>query len=411
MPWPEAKRKLFGIFHSNSPYVADLLNKLSKMLWPRKSPKNQKSAQLAAVREISRAIAEARDLDDTLELITRRTTEVMHVDSCSIYLYNKSRDKLMLAATTGLKKAGIGKVYLPYGAGLTGWVARHRQTVAITDAFADKRFYHIMGSGESKFPSLMAMPLVSHGKVIGAANVQTVASHEFTEDEIELFGFITELAAIALEKAQLAHSALVQEMHHRVKNNLQTIAMLLRLQMGQPKKLSPQNILNESINRVLSIATVHEILSEAGVNKVGTLDLIKRVSTTISSNMVDPEAGITISVSGDNIELSSQLGTSLALVANELLQNALEHGLAGRSQGNINITLADEGQFLQLSVRDDGRGLPPNFNPETGLGLGLEIVQTTVLEDMQGAFHIGPVEDQPGTLVQISVPMKIMTRA
>ncbi len=368
----------------------------------------QKSAQLAAVREISRAIAEARDLDDTLDLITRRTTEVMHVDSCSIYLYHKSRDKLMLAATTGLKKAGIGEVYLPRGAGLTGWVAQHRQTVAITEAFADKRFYHIIGSGESKFPSLMAMPLVSHGKVIGAANVQTATPHKFTGDEIELFGFIAELAAIALEKAQLAHTALIQEMHHRVKNNLQTIAMLLRLQMGQPKKLSPQNILNESINRVLSIATVHEMLSEAGVDKIGTLDLIKRVSSTISSNMVNPEANIAVSVSGDNIELSSQLATSLALVANELLQNALEHGLAGRNQGHINITLTDKGQFLQLSVYDDGRGLPPNFNPKTDLGLGLEIVQTTVTEDLAGVFHIGPARDGPGSLIQITLPDEAM---
>lgn len=370
-----------------------------------------KSDQLAAVREISRAIAEARDLDDTLDLITRHTSEVMHVDSCSIYLYNQTRDKLVLAATTGLKKDGIGKVFLPHGAGLTGWVAQHRQTVAVTDAFADKRFYHVVGSGESKFSSLMAMPLVSHGKVIGAANVQTAATHEFTEDEIELFGFITELAAIALEKAQLVHTALVQEMHHRVKNNLQTIAMLLRLQMERPKKLSPQNILNESINRVLSIATVHEMLSEAGVDEVGTLDLIKRVAATISSNMVDPAANINVSVAGDNIKLTSQVATSLALVANELLQNALEHGLAQRQHGNVAITLTDRGQSLQLCVRDDGRGLPPNFNPETDLGLGLEIVKTTVTEDMEGSFDISPAHPQPGALVQISVPKKIMAGA
>jgi two-component sensor histidine kinase len=369
----------------------------------------QKSAQLAAVREISRAIAEARDLDETLDLITRHTTEVMHVESCSIYLYNKTRDKLVLAATTGLKKEGIGKMSLPHGAGLTGWAAEYREPVAITNAFKDPRFYRILGSGESKFPSLMARPLVSHNKVIGAVNVQTTTPHEFTEDEIELFGFITELAAIALEKAQLVHTATIQEMHHRVKNNLQTIAMLLRLQMGQQeKKLSPQNILNETINRVLSIAIVHEMLSEAGVDKVGTLDLIRRVSTTISTNMVNPEANITISVTGDNVELSSQRATSLALVANELLQNALEHGMAGRNEGHISITLAHTGKHLKLNVGDDGHGLPPDFNPDTDLNLGLDIVRATVTEDMQGQFDIGPVDPPPGTLVQITLPMKVI---
>jgi two-component sensor histidine kinase len=368
----------------------------------------QKTAQLAAVREISRAIAEAQDLDDTLGLITRRTTEIMHVDSCSIYLYNSAGDKLILAATTGLNKAGIGEVFLPRGAGLTGWAAANRKPVAVTEAFADKRFYHIVGSGESKFPSLMARPLVSHGKVIGAANVQTVSSHTFSEDEMELFGFITELAAIALEKAQLVHTALVQEMHHRVKNNLQTIAMLLRLQMDQHQKLSPQNILNETINRVLSIATVHEILSEAGVDQVGTLDLIGRVCTTIASNMINPAADIEITVEGDNIELPSQSATSLALVTNELLQNALEHGLAHHSRGHIAITLTRDGEQLRLSVRDDGRGLPADFDPQTDLGLGLEIVRATVTEDLQGTFQLRPADPEPGTVVQIAVPARIL---
>jgi len=365
----------------------------------------QKNAQLAAIREISRAIAEAQDLNDTLDLITRRTTEVMHVESCSIYLYNQTRDKLVLAATTGLNKAGIGEFYLPHGAGLTGWAAEHRQVVAVTNAFEDGRFYRILGSGESKFPSLMAMPLVSRDKVIGAANVQTTARHDFSEDEIELFSFITELAATALEKVQLVHAAVVREMHHRVKNNLQTIAMLLRLQMSQEKKLAPHDILNETINRVLSIATVHEILSEAGVDKAGALDLIKRMSTTISNNMVNPAANITITVTGDNIELPSQRATSLALVANELLQNALEHGMAGRSQGKIDIKLVGKKGQLRLSVSDNGRGLPADFNMETNLGLGLEIVRTSILEDMQGTFHLGPAANGPGTLAQITLPM------
>jgi two-component sensor histidine kinase len=368
----------------------------------------QKSAQLAAVREISRAIAEARDLAETLDLITRHTTEIMHVESCSIYLYNKTRDKLVLAATTGLKKEGIGQMSLPRGAGLTGWAAEHREPVAITNAFKDPRFFRVLGSGESKFPSLMARPLVSHNKVIGAANVQTTTPHEFTEDEIELFGFITELAAIALEKAQQVHTATIQEMHHRVKNNLQTIAMLLRLQMGQEQRLSPQNVLNETINRVLSIATVHEMLSEAGVDKVGTLDLIRRVARAISGNMVNPKANITISVTGNDVELPAQRATGLALVANELLQNALEHGMAGRDEGHIEISLAYTGKHLKLKVSDDGHGLPPDFDPDTDLNLGLDIVRTTVTEDMQGQFYIGPADPPPGAVVQIKLPMKVI---
>ena len=369
----------------------------------------QKNAQLAAVRDISRAIAQAQDLNDTLKLITRRTTEVMHVESCSIYLYNQSRDELVLAASTGLNQTGIGQYSLPRGTGLTGWAAEYRETVAIIDAVADPRFYRIIGSGETKYPSLLAMPLISRDRVIGAANIQTVERHEFSDDEVELFGIIAELAATALEKVQLVHAALVQEMHHRVKNNLQTIAMLLRLQAGQEKKLSPQDILNETINRVLSIATVHEILSEAVVDKVDVLDLIKRVSTTLASNMINPSANISITVQGDNLQLPSQRATSLALVANELLQNALEHGMAGRTQGKITVDLAYEYNHLKLSVSDDGEGLSPDFNPDTDLGLGLDIVRTSVTEDMQGKFLIGPAANGRGTVVQIVIPIGLDT--
>jgi two-component sensor histidine kinase len=368
----------------------------------------QKNAQLAAIRDISRTIAAAQDLNDTLDLITRRTTEVMSVDSCSIYLYNNVRDKLVLAASTGLNQEGIGRYFIPFGAGLTGWAAQNREAIALADAFIDPRFYRILGSGESKYPSLMSMPLVSRERVIGAANVQTKKRHEFTTEEIELFSFITELAATALEKAQLVHAALVQEMHHRVKNNLQTIAMLLQLQMGQDKKISPNEILGESINRVLSIATVHEILSEAVSDEVDVLDLIRRVSSTISSNMVNPQANISISVQGDKFQMRSQRATSLALIANELLQNALEHGLTGCPEGNIVIQLRNERKRLILRVVDDGRGLPPDFNQETDLGLGLTIVKTSVTEDLQGKLFIGPSNNGIGTTVSVSIPIRML---
>jgi two-component sensor histidine kinase len=192
-------------------------------------------------------------------------------------------------------------------------------------------------------------------------------------------------------------------MHHRVKNNLQTVAMLLRLQIGHPN-LSPQNILNETINRVLSIATVHEILSEAGTDKVGILDLLKRLVATISTNMINPTAEINISVSGDNVELDSKKATNLALIANELLQNALEHGIAGHETGNISLTLTNYTNGLKLTVVDDGQGLPTNFDIETGLGLGLEIVHSSVTEDMQGRFSINRASHAGGTEVIIDIP-------
>lgn len=366
----------------------------------------QKTAQLAAVREISRAIAEAEDLDTTLDLITRRTAEVMGVQSCSIYLYNKEGTELVLGASTGLKQTGIGSVALPRGAGLTGWAAEHGRAVAVANAKSDPRFYRVIGSGESRFASLMAMPLSARGKVIGAANVQTARPHRFTDDEIELFSFIADLAATALEKAKLVRAAVVQEIHHRVKNNLQTIAMLLRLQLAQADHLSPGDILHETINRVLSIAAVHEILAQEHHTRVGVKTLVEQVGRTVAGNMA---AGgqVRVLVTGDDVLLPSQTATNLALITNELLQNALEHGLAQQQTGVVQIALAFQNNQLCLTVTDNGRGLPKGFNLETDHGLGLELVQTMVVEDLGGRFELANV---PGGGVRATVcaPLKGM---
>ena len=362
----------------------------------------QKIAQLAAVREISRAIAEARDLDSTLDLITRRTTEVMGVQSCSIYLYNRSGDALVLAASTGLRATGIGQVMLPKGAGLTGWAAEHRETVTATHAAADPRFFRVLGSGESKFASLMAMPLLARGTAIGAINVQTAEFHQFSADEIELFSFITDLAATALEKTKSVHAAVVQEIHHRVKNNLQTIAMLLRLQLAQDETQSPREILRESINRVLSIAAVHEILAHEHHTQVALKNLVSQVAHTVTQTMTLGER-VSLTVSGEDFVVSSQAATHIALAVNELVQNSLEHGLR-RTGGNIAVTIGHYENLLVLTVRDDGAGLPADFRAGESDGLGLELIRTLVEEDLGGEFRLAANGDG-GTTATVRLPL------
>lgn len=366
----------------------------------------QKNSQLAAIREISRAIAEAQDVKTTLDLITQRTAEVMGIESCSIYLYNKDKELLILAASTGLNQSSIGQMGLNDGQGLTGWAAKHGQMVAVANADQDPRFYRVVGSGESRFKSLMAMPLITRGKVIGAANVQTIHYHAFTEDEIELFSFITDLAATALEKAKLVHAAVVQEIHHRVKNNLQTIAMLLRLQVAQADHLSPQDILHETINRVLSIATVHEILAQEHHTQVGLKRLVRQLSQVVSTSMTI-SGQVTVVVAGDDVLLPSQVATNLALVTNELLQNALEHSLAYQDKGEIVIKLMVDNTSLVLTICDDGRGLAEDFSIEADQGLGLELVQTMITEDLQGTFELASAPNG-GTIARVCVPLRMV---
>ena len=148
----------------------------------------QKSAQLAALREIGRAINAAWELEATLDLITQRTAHVMGMDSCSIYLLDETAEGkgeiLVLKATTGLATSAVGKASLHVGEGLTGWAAQSGQPVAVADAARDPRFQYLPETEETRFQSLLAVPLVNQDRVIGSMNVQTRAYHDFASDEV-----------------------------------------------------------------------------------------------------------------------------------------------------------------------------------------------------------------------------------
>ncbi|MCL4396036.1 MAG: ANTAR domain-containing protein [Chloroflexi bacterium] len=160
-------------------------------------------AQLSALREITRAISAAWTLDQILALITRKTARVMDVDSCSIYLIDEQNEYLVLKATTGLAAEAVGHARLKLGEGLTGHAAKAAKSVAASHASRDARFKYLPETKESTFQSLLAVPLVSRGHVIGAITVQTREGREYSADETELLSIIADVAAGELEKAVL----------------------------------------------------------------------------------------------------------------------------------------------------------------------------------------------------------------
>ncbi|HEX9075493.1 MAG TPA: GAF domain-containing protein [Anaerolineae bacterium] len=160
-------------------------------------------SQLAALREITRAISSAWSLEQTLALITRKTARVMDVDSCSIYLLEDGSENLILKATTGLASQAVGHAHLKLGEGLTGYAAKSGKPIAASHASQDRRFKYLPETKETMFQSLLAVPLISRGNVIGAINVQTREGREYSSDDIDLLSIIADVAAGELEKAML----------------------------------------------------------------------------------------------------------------------------------------------------------------------------------------------------------------
>ena len=199
-------------------------------------------------------------------------------------------------------------------------------------------------------------------------------------------------------------SALIQEVHHRVKNNLQTLASLLRMEAQRAKSAPLRETLRQTIGRVLSIAVVHEFLSRGETSDISIREVCSRIGAEVSGGVLNPQKRVQVAVEGDNFALPAQQATSCALAVNELVLNAVEHAFNDRDGGSISIRLLETDASMVIEIADDGVGLPPDFDPSTTPSLGLQIVQTLVRDDLRGQLEI---LNGPGVTARISFPKEL----
>jgi Signal transduction histidine kinase len=221
----------------------------------------------------------------------------------------------------------------------------------------------------------MRQPLRWRGRTIG----ELVADREtpFTDLDRELLASIATHAAVALEHGRaVMRGVLAQEIHHRVKNNLQTVASLLRLQARASEDVDPREALEHSVNRILAIAAVHELLTERRDEDVDLADLISRLRAMLVQGV---GAGKEVESSLEPVSLPGARATALALVFAELLQNALEHG-----GDHIRVELARNGTNVSLTIADDGSGV----DDAVALGTGLSIVRALVRDELRGTLEL-----------------------
>jgi two-component sensor histidine kinase/putative methionine-R-sulfoxide reductase with GAF domain len=200
----------------------------------------------------------------------------------------------------------------------------------------------------------------------------------FTEEDRALLGSIASHAAVALEQGRaVLRGVLAQEIHHRVKNNLQTVASLLRLQ-ARTDGVDARKALNDSVNRILAIAAVHEVLTERRDEDVELAELLDRLRAMLVQGL---GASKSVEVSLEPVSLAGNRATALALVFSELFQNALEHG-----GDSVRVELVRRGPEIVLAIADDGGGP----DGELASGTGLSIVRALVRDELGGRLDLQP---------------------
>jgi two-component sensor histidine kinase/putative methionine-R-sulfoxide reductase with GAF domain len=211
----------------------------------------------------------------------------------------------------------------------------------------------------------------------------------FTDEERALLVSIAHHAAVALEHGRaVMRGVLAQEIHHRVKNNLQTVASLLRLQ-ARATDTDPRKALEDSVHRILAIAAVHEVLTEQREEVVELRELLERLRAMLVQGLA---VGKEVHADLEPVSIAGNRATALALVFSELLQNALEHG--GES---VQIDLAQRNGEVVLSIADDGSGIEAN-----AAGTGLSIVQALVRDELQGRLAL---TSEGGTRAEVVFPV------
>ncbi len=199
--------------------------------------------------------------------------------------------------------------------------------------------------------------------------------------------------------------ATIREVHHRVKNNLQTISALLRLQGRRLESDEAKQAIEESVRRIRSIALVHETLSRMDRDAVPFDEIIRPLVRMVEEGLSSPEHPILFSVEGQLGDLPPETATPLVVVLTELLQNAVEHafvvGTSVKAPGRVAIRLANDADGLSIEVRDNGAGLPEGFSLSASKSLGLSIVRTLVTTELGGAIAF---QSDGGTVVALRVP-------
>jgi signal transduction protein with GAF and PtsI domain len=356
--------------------------------------------ELTTLAKVSQTVTSPMVPDEMLELVAEMAAAAMGTDVCSLQLIDPDRGELVMRAAWSRSPAYRRRPPLRTDEGVVGEVIRTGRPVAVKDVRVDPRYRFKGLARREGLVSMLSVPLMVRDKVIGVMNSYVRRPEDFTPQQTALCTTLANQAALAIENARLAAgAAVVREMHHRIKNNLQTVAMLLRMQQSAGSGVSPADALNASIARILSIAAVHEVLSRQGFALVDLRQVAERIVRLTSQNMVRPGLNAQVTVEGESLLLPSRPATSLALAINELLQNALEHAFAGRTEGRVRILLTRTPEDTLVEIQDDGVGLDGAEPPEH---LGLEIVRTLVREDLCGklAFHSGP----DGTRAVIRIP-------
>lgn len=355
----------------------------------------QQSNKMGVVTEVARTITASPYIEEILQLLVNLTAQRFHYKVVTIRLLDEKRGELVLRATQAANKAYQNKRAIKLTESIAGRAIRLRRPITVFDVQSDPEYVGHDLAAEQGLKSMICVPLLVQERPLGVMSCYTDHAREFEGEEIEALMTLASQAAVSIEHAKLqVRHTLMQEMHHRVKNNLQQVASLLRLQLRHGQYSTMEEALNDSLARILAIASVHELLGREDLDHVSIKSVVEMLVQHQQQSFIPPTKRITFEVRGIDVYLATNQATQVSLILNELVQNAIEHGFENRDQGEVHISVEEKNGEIGLWVSNNGDPLPAGFDPKTG-SLGMQIV-TNLARALGGTFLM---EDRLGWTV------------
>jgi len=347
--------------------------------------------RLGALSEVSRTIATSPYLEEILQLLVNLTAQQFNYRVCTVRLLDEGRGELVLRATQAPAKAYQRKRAIKLGESIAGRAIAENRPIIVRDVQVEDDYIGHDLAVEQGLRSMICVPLTLQDRPVGVLSCYTSEVRDFLPNEIEALETLAKQAAVSIEHAKLAvRNTLMQEMHHRVKNNLQQVASLLRLQMRHSNYKSLEEALNDCLGRILAIASVHDLLSREDLDHVGIRSIAEMLVHHQQSSLMLPDRQIQFEVRGSDVILNMSQATQLALVLNELIQNAMEHGFKVTQDGEIHINVEENNEEVSVWVSNSGDSLPEDFDPSVVSNLGLKIVDN-LARALGGRFKMSNV--------------------
>ena len=377
----------------------------------------RKVHELGTIHRVTSLIASTLNLDEVLQTIATQAVHLSGAERSCIFELDHDNQHLHVVAHHGLTTKIARDTHLKVGQCCAGRAVETGQpSVAVDCMHNDEGCFFANDPGiAADIHSTLCVPLRARQRVLGCICIYSSHRHLISDEQMQLVVTFANEAAIAIENARLYEetrrglelkSMLLRELHHRVKNNLATVGGILSLQRRRTKSPEVRYTLAESVNRVQGLAATHDMLAHDDLSEAKLEEIARKIVGVANANLCPPETHINFVVESPPIVIPSRAVTILALVLNEMVSNAIKHGMKGRVKGTVTIRGYEEKGIVVVQVIDPGTDLKQweQSDEENGEGLGLSLIKN-LIGDLGGRFSLLRLEETGQTAAEVRFPL------